>query len=216
MIPSIIRGKILDLKESPTVTNDFPSKLWKLCLDVFTTLLRPLFCSIVRTRPYPEIWKSALMRPAFKNGAKKLLVFYRAISLLPKCSLGFEKLVYRHNYSHVWMKIHPRQFGFQSRKNSVLELLDYLEFAHRMRTLVTYPVYLDYEKAFDKVPHTILLSKIRTFGLDESFMDLLSSYLKDRIQNVKLITLSPTQSTSSGVPQGSVLVPFFFSLFLIS
>ena len=55
-----------------------------------------------------------------------------------------------------------------------------------MKTLVTYSVYLDYEKAFDKVPHTILLCKLRRFGLDESFFELLSSYLKDRIQNVKI------------------------------
>ena len=101
---------------------------------------------------------------------------YRSVSLLPKCWLLFEKLVYRHVYSHVWMKIHAKQFRFQSRKNSVLQLIDYLEYAHGMKTLITYTVYLDYEKAFDKVPHTILLSKLRKIGLDESFFELLSSY----------------------------------------
>ena len=150
----------------------------------------------------------------FKDGAKNHIVNYRPISLLPKCSLLFETLVYRHIYSHVWMKIHPKQFGFQTRKNSVLQLLDYLEYAHKMKTLVTYTLYLDYEKAFDKAPHTILLSKLRKFGLDESFLELLSSYLKDRIQNVKIDSdVSDSVNIASGVPQRSVLCPLFFILF---
>ena len=120
-----------------------------------------------------------MIRPIFKNGAKNLIVNYRPISLLPKCSLLFEKLVYRHIYSHVWT------------------------------------VYLDYEKAFDKVPHSILLRKLRKFGLDESFLELLSSYLKDRIQNVKIDNhVSDSVIIASGVPQGSVLGPLFFILFI--
>ena len=109
------------------------------------------------------------------------------------------------------MKIHPKQFGFQSSKNSVLKFFDYLEYAHRMKTSVVFTVYLDYEKAFDKVPHTILLSKLRKFGLDESSLELLSSYLKDRIQNVKIDNhVSYPVNIASGVPQGSVLGPLFF------
>ena len=80
-----------------------------------------------------------------------------------------------------------------------------------MKTLVASTVYLDYEKAFDKVSHTILLSKLRKFGLDESFLELLSSYLKDRIQNVKIDNhVSNSVNIASGVPQGSVLGPLFF------
>ena len=108
------------------------------------------------------------------------------------------------------MKIHPKQFGFQSIKNSVLQLKDYLEYAHRMKTLVTFTVFLDNEKAFDKVHYTIPLGKLRKFGLDESFLELLSSYLKDRNQNVKIDNhVSDSLNIASGVPQGSVLGPFF-------
>ena len=100
--PSIVRELILDMKESPTITNDFlPPKLSKLCPDVFATLLHPVFRSIILTRFHPEVWKSALIRPIFKKWSKIFIVKYRPISLLPKCLLLFEKLVYRHTYSHV-------------------------------------------------------------------------------------------------------------------
>ena len=108
------------------------------------------------------------------------------------------------------MKIHPKQFGFRSRKNSVLQLIDYLEYAHRMKTLVTYTVYLEYEKAFDKFSHTILLSKLCKFSLNENFLELPSSYLKDQIQNVESDNhVSDSVNISSGVPQGSVLGHLF-------
>ena len=84
-----------------------------------------------------------------------------------------------------------------------------------MKTLVTYTVYLNYEKAFDKVPHTIIFKKLLKVGLDESFLELLSSYLKDRIENVKIDNhVSDSVISASGVPQGSDLGPLFFFLFI--
>ena len=93
--PSFIRQMIVDMKESPTNKNDFlsPPKVLKLCTDVIATLLHPIFRSIILTRCYPEVWKNALIRPIFKNGAENLIVNYLPISFLPKCSLLFEKLV---------------------------------------------------------------------------------------------------------------------------
>ena len=73
--PSIIREMILDMKESPTVTNDFlPPKLLRLRPEVFATLLHPIFCSIIISRSYAEVWKRALIRPIFKNAAKTSLL----------------------------------------------------------------------------------------------------------------------------------------------
>ena len=92
-------------------------------------------------RSYTDIWKSDMTQPIFKNWSKTFIVNYHPISLLTKCLLLFEKLVYRHIYSHVWMKIHPEHFGFQQRKKSGKQLIDNLEYAHSMNTLVTDTVY---------------------------------------------------------------------------
>ena len=96
--PSIIREMILNMEKSPTITNDFlPPKVLKLFPDVFAIFLLPVFCSIILTISYPDIWKSP---------------FYdQFLDLLPKCWLLFENFVYRHIYSHVWTKIHPKQFA---------------------------------------------------------------------------------------------------------
>ena len=118
--PLIIRQKIIEMKESATTTSDFfPPKLLKLCPDVFATILHPLFCSIILTRSFPVLWKSALVRPIYKAEARNFIVNYRPISLLPKCSLLFEGFLFRHIYIFARLQIHPKQFGFQSKKNSV-------------------------------------------------------------------------------------------------
>ena len=152
------------MKVSPTITNCFlPPKVLKLCPDIFETFPHPLFCPTSLTRFYPDIWKSAKIRPKFLNGAKNFIFNHRLFSPLPKGSLLFEKIVYMNIFSYVWMKIHPK---LPVKIHSVLQLVHYLEHTHRMKILVTYNVYLDFEKAFDKVPRTVLSSELGLVSLD--------------------------------------------------
>ena len=105
--------------------------------------------------------------PLHKSGPKSRIENDRPISLLPKLSLVFEKILFAFLYDSIKSLISPKQFGFQSRKSAVLQLIDYLETVRNTKSMNLYTVYMDYAKAFDKVPHTILISKCKKFGLDD-------------------------------------------------
>ena len=211
-----IYGKIMAMKSSGTVLFDnLPPILVKLCPELFARLLFVLFSAVIHTLVYPEIWKTAFIRPLHKAGSKTDITNYRPISLLPKISLIFEKGIYDFLFNKIKHKITPRQHGFQSRKSAVLQLIDFLETARLKNSPNLYTVYLDYAKAFDKVPFEVLLRKLRLFGLDENFLHLMNSYLSDRQQIVIVQSqMSQPLPVLSGVPQGSVLGPLLFLIFI--
>ena len=97
----------------------------------------------------------------------------------------------------------------------MLQLIDFLETARLKKTLNLYTVYLDYAKAFDKVPFEVLLRKLRLFVLDENFLHLINSYLSDSQQFVIVQNqMSRQLPVLSGVTQSSVLGPLLFLIFI--
>ena len=114
-------------------------------------------------------------------------------------------------------KVSPSKYGFMSRRSTVTQLLSFYDkiFEGHEQDLFTTVFYADIKKAFDSVRNDRLLYKLASYGLDHDFLELLHSYLSNRYQRVRIDgTLIEMASVTSGVPQGSILGPLSFLLFV--
>ena len=176
-----------------------------------------LFTYITSTLSWPDIWKCAFVTPVHKKVSRSDIQNYRPISILPRLSLIFEKLLFDLIYRKLRNKINYRQHGFQRGKPTGTQLIDFLDELYQNSDIneEQIVVYLDIQKAFDSVSHATLLDKLSKFGFDDSLLRLIHSYLTCRKQRVRIDDpLSTVGEVSSGDPQGSVVGPLFYLLYI--
>ena len=157
--------------------------------------------------------------PVFKDGNKKDVSCYRPISLISCVSKVFERILFDHIFSFVHSSLHAQQFGFRKKRSAILQLLVFLDRIHQYnddKELEHLSVlYLDFSKAFDTFPHNLLIRKLRNFGIEGKSLKLINSYLLGCVQSVKLnSTVSLPLRVTSGVPQGSILGPLLFVMYI--
>ena len=158
------------------------------------------------------------MKPLFKTGKRSSIESYRPISSLDKLSMCFERLLFPKLYDIINPKLSDRQFGFERKKSTTLQLIAYLETVYS--SLDTgqdvYSFYIDFSKAFDKVPHHLLLEKLqKRFGIGGMLLKLIHSYLHKRTQqDILNNVLSPVSNVTSGIPERSTLGPLLFLAFI--
>ena len=199
--------------------DEINNKIIKKTSNVAAPYLETLFNASMKQGVFPECFKLAQVTPLFKGGDKSDLGCYRPISLLPALSKILEKVIQVRMMSFLTENsiLSEQQFGFRPKFTTEYAILDIYEkiINNLENRQTTCAIFLDLAKAFDTVSHDILLQKLEAYGIRGNCLKLFESYLKNRYQFVKIENAKSIISLIEfGVPQGSILGPLLFLLYI--
>lgn len=207
--------------------DEINTKIIKACINELITILTYLVNQSFMSGTFPDTLKLSIVKPLFKKGDKEDVGSYRPITLIPILSKVLEKCMYGQliGFCKKFNVITDNQYGFQKDKSTTLainRLLDVIMTNINNNQLTTV-LFFDLSKAFDFVSHKILLQKLERMGIRGLPLNWLSSYLFNRKQCVVIpkihnndmqIYSSQYRNNNYGVPQGSILGPILFVLYI--
>lgn len=195
------------------------ARLIRECADLICNPIRDIFNQSIIQGVFPEDWKSARVTPLFKDGSRDDLNNYRPISVISVIAKVFERIIYDQVYEYLEEHgvLCNSQSGFRATHSTVTALLEATDtWAYNIdHGKINAVVFLDLKKAFDTVDHEILLIKLSHYGIQGNAYRWFKSYLEHRTQRCSVNgALSNTRVLSCGVPQGTILGPLLFLLYI--